>query len=92
MLQWHLHSIQSASPHTEASAGECLLSLQSPQGLQNQTEDETQPEEILNLLYALLPHDRVSSDPAQQLSLPAKQSFLSNKCDAIEPCETTALT
>lgn len=50
MLQWHLRSIQSASPHTEASAGEGLLSLQPPQGLQNQTEDETQPEEILNLL------------------------------------------
>lgn len=77
MLQHHLCNVQSASPHTEASAGECLLSLQAPQGLQNQTEDETQTEEILNFLYTLLPHDRVSSDPAQWLSLPAKQLFLS---------------
>lgn len=77
MLQRHLCSVQSASPHTETSAGECLLSLQAPQGLQNQAEDETQPEEILNLFYTLLPHDRVSSDPAQRLSLLAKQLFLS---------------
>lgn len=77
MLQHHLCSVQSVSPHTEASAAECLLSLQAPQGLQNQTEDKTQSEEILNLLYALLPHNRVSSDPAQRLSLPAKQLFLS---------------
>lgn len=75
MLQRHLHSVQGASPHMEASTGECLLSLQPPQGLQNQTEDEGQPGEIFNFLYALLPYYGVSSDPAQRLSAQLNNHF-----------------
>lgn len=53
MLQRDFRSAKSTSPHTEASAGERLLSLRPLQGLQNQTEDETQPEEVLSFLSIL---------------------------------------
>lgn len=78
-----LHSAKSASPHSEASTEECLLSLQRLTRLRNQTEDETQPEEMLcflSKLFCLI--TEIAQTRNSWLNTLAKYSFLSNELSA----------
>lgn len=80
-------------PTARLSTGECLLSLQPLGRLQNQTEDETQPEEALCFLSKLFCLMIDTARPLHSwLNTLANYSFLSNELSARVSCEATALT